>query len=148
MGIRSLVQLSFVAAALTLASSALADIPNPTTGTGGTTSSASASSAATTGGGGTSGNDPNCTVAQESIAGTNCMECDPTTTCGSLDSNTFHLACQASAHSAVYCDGPVRDQYSDGNVACAVTLPGGAAGGLAAVGAIMAAAAWMVRRRR
>ena len=140
MGIRSLVLLSFVAA-FSLASSARADVPNPTTGSGGSTSSSTAGA-----GGAASTYDPNCSAAAEAVAGTTCMACDPTSSCSGLGKD-FNLVCQSSAKAAVYCNGPSRNSYTDQNVACSVSVPGGAWSG-AAAGAFAAAVALMMRRRR
>ncbi len=154
MGIRFLVQLSFVTAALALAPIALADIPSPTGGSAGSSTTTGTGGAAGTGGT-ASAFDPNCNKAQEAIAGTTCTECntgngtgnsaDPA--CSTLDSS-YSMVCQSSAAVAVYCNGPVRDQPSDQNVSCSVPLPGAPARGLAAAGALVAAAAFMMRRRR
>jgi hypothetical protein len=156
MGIRSLVLLSFVAA-ITLTRSARADIPNPTTGSGSSTTSSSSGaggSTATTSGtggsnsGGFAGYDPNCTIAQESTAGSTCVECDPTgASCNALDS-TYNIVCLSAKNKAVYCDGPNGSKPSDQNVACSVALPGGVPGTFAAFGALAAACALLVRRKR
>ncbi len=99
-------------------------------------------------GGGTAVDDPDCTVAQESTAGSACVECDPTgASCGALDSSYVKI-CQSAANKAVYCNGPVREAPSDQNVACSVALPGGAAGGLAGCGVLVIAAAALLMRRR
>lgn len=147
MGIRSLVLLSIVATAFSLAPAARADVPNPTTGSGGSKSSSASSGQ----GGASNGYDPNCTIAEEQIEGTTCQSCDPTTSaCGNLGKD-YNPVCQASATFAVYCNGPKRTTPSDQNVSCAVSVPGHATG-LAAGGALAAFAALtalgMRRRRR
>jgi len=139
MGIRSLVLLSFVATVFSLAPSARADIPNPTGSGGGATS--------TGGTGGTSTGDPNCTIAVEQVAGSTCQTCDPGSSCGSLTKD-YNFVCQASAKVAVYCNGPKRTTPSDQNVACSVSVPGGALGGAAGCGSLAAAVALLMRRRR
>jgi len=145
MGSRSLVLLSIFAAAVSLAPSARADVPPADGGTTTTT---------TTGAGGaTSGNNLNCTIPEEQVAGTTCQECDPSGStaavgaCSALDS-TFNMVCQYSSSIQVWCNGPIRDVPQDQNVAsCAVAVPGGAWSGMAAC-AIAAAAALATRRRR
>ena len=141
MSIRSLVLLSFVAA-FSLAPSARADVPNPTTGSGGSTSSSTTAGA----GGAAAGYDPSCNAVSEAVAGSTCKACDPTSSC-SFGSD-YNLVCQSSAKAAVYCNGPKRTGYSDQNVACSVSMPGGSWGGAAVGGALAFAAAVMMRRRR
>jgi hypothetical protein len=143
MGFRSLVLLSVVVSAFSLAPSARA-------GTGGSTSSSTtatgAGGATTTGGGGAPGAGATCTVEQEMIAGTTCQECSGSA-CTALG-DTYSFVCQHTASVAVWCNGPVRTLPSDQNVAsCSVAAPGGALSGLAAC-AVAAAAALSMRRRR
>lgn len=141
MGFRSLVLFSIFAAAVSVAPSARADVPNPTTGSGGSTSSA------TTGAGGAASKyDPECSVDTEQVAGSTCQECDPTKGCSVP--KDYNLVCQRSATAAVYCNGPNRNQFSDSNVACSVALPGGSWSGAVAGGALAAAIAGLLRRRR
>jgi len=140
MGIRSLVLCSIAAAALSLASPALADVPNPTSGSGG--------SGTTTGAGG-SPFDPGCTVAREQTqaAGRTCQTCDRSTTACSNLGNDYHQVCLSSATVAVYCNGPLGQTPQDQNVACSVSRPG-AWSSFAAGGALAVAAALMMRRRK
>ncbi len=140
MAIRSFALLSIVATAFSFAASAHADVPNPTTGSGTTTTTTSSATTGAGGAGTTGVNDPDCTVAAEEIAGTTCQACDPTTSaCTSLGSD-YNFVCQNSATVAVWCNGPARTTPSDQNAACAVAVPGGAWSGMAAVGALAAAA--------
>jgi hypothetical protein len=117
MAIRSLALLSFVATAFCFAPSAHADVPNPTTGSGTTTTT----STSTTGAGGSTGtgtttNNPECTVAAQSIAGSTCQECNPTgSACSDLGSD-YNFACNASSTVAIWCNGPARETSSDQNV--------------------------------
>jgi hypothetical protein len=141
MAVRSLVLLSVVAAAFSFAPSAHADVPP---GTGGSTTT---TTTAATGAGGAT-NDTNCTVAEESIAGSTCQECNPTTSaCTSLGSD-YNFVCQSSGTVAVWCNGPIRNAPSDQNTSCSVSVPGAAWSGVAAACALMAAAALGLRRRR
>jgi MYXO-CTERM domain-containing protein len=146
MGIRSLVLLSFVVTAFSLASSARADVPP---GTGGSTS-------ATGSGTGGAATDPNCSIAVEMTAGSTCQLCSTgmgsapagTPACSSLDA-TYFEACAQSAALQVWCNGPQRLAPSDENVAkCSVSAAGGSWSHLWAAGALAAAAALGMRRRR
>jgi hypothetical protein len=149
MSLRSLVLLSVVATAFCAAPSALADIPNPTTGSGGSTSSSSTGTGGSTTGAGGSTANLSCNISQEETAGSTCQECGTGAkiSCSSLDSS-YSYACQQTPTVAVWCNGPVRDEPSDQNVACSVAVPGGAWSGLAAAGALAAAVAMQLRRRR
>ena len=143
MGFRSLVLLSVVAAAFSLAPSARA-------GTGGGTSSSTTAAGTggtpNAGGGGAPSAGASCTVDQEETAGTTCQECTGSA-CTALG-NTYSFVCQHTATVAVWCNGPIRTVPSDQNVAsCSVAVPGGEWSGLAAV-AVAAAALSMRRRRR
>jgi MYXO-CTERM domain-containing protein len=138
MGFRSLVLFPVIAAAFTLAPSALADVPPGTGGSHTTTTAAGAGGAAGT----------NCVVSVEMTAGRTCMQCDPTTNaCSSLGSD-YHMVCQSSATAAIYCNGPNGQVPMDQNVACSVSLPGGSWRGTVAGGVLVAAAAALLRRRR
>jgi len=135
MVIRSLVLLSFAAAAFSFTSSAGA------TGSGGSSTGTA---------GATSTDNPNCSVALDQVGGTTCKECDPTTSaCSSLGTD-YSFVCQSSTKTAVYCNGPNRASYADQNVACSVSVPGdGGAWSSAAAGCALAASlALMMRRRR
>ncbi len=125
MGFRSLVLVSIVAAVCSLAPSARADVP-PADG----------------------GDNQNCTIAEEMIAGTTCAMCNPSGSgCTNLG-NTYSYVCTYSATEQVWCNGPIRDTPSDQNVAsCSVAVPGGAWSGAAAC-AVAAAIALATRRRR
>jgi hypothetical protein len=138
---RSLVLLSLVATCLTFAPQARADIPPGTTSASG----ASSSGSTTSGGAGGAGNNPTCTIAQESIAGSTCTECDPSSNCKSVGSD-FNFVCQRTPNIQVWCNGPKRTTPSDSNVACSVSVPGGAWTG--AAGAALAVAASLLMRRR
>ncbi len=140
MSTRSLVLLSFAAAAFTFSSSfspcARADVPNPS----------SSSSGSTTGGTGGSKYAADCNVAAQSIAGTTCETC--TTNCGSLGSD-YNFVCDQSASTQVWCNGPARDVPSDQNVAgCSVSVPNGPLSGAALAGAVAAITGLFLRRRR
>ena len=139
MGIRSLLALSAVGVAISLAGSASADVPNPT-GSGGSTG-------ATTSASGPAG-DPNCTVAFQMTAGRTCQECDPTNgSCDNLD-NDYHQFCTRTANVAVWCNGPQPAVLPDKNVSCAVVSPGSWGGAAAGALALAAAAILTARRRR
>ena len=123
MGFRSLVLLSIVATAFSLAPSARADVPTD------------------------GGNNLDCTIQEEMVAGTTCAMCD-TSSCSALG-NTYNFVCSYSATQQIWCNGPVRDSPSDQNVAsCAVAVPGGAWSGVAACALVVGAALAMRRRRR
>jgi hypothetical protein len=155
--LRSLVLLSVVIAAFGVAPSALAGTGGSTTtttaaGTGGSTTATATGAggaAATTGAGGSSTGDLSCNVAQEEIAGTTCQECGAgaTVSCSNLGS-AYSFVCQQAATVAVWCNGPARDTPSDQNASCAVGVPGHTWSGLAAAGALAAAIAMQLRRRR
>jgi hypothetical protein len=144
MGSRSLVLFPVVAAGLTLASSAFADVMPP--GTGG--SSTTSSTAAGAGGSHGSTNDPNCVISVVQTAGKTCMECDPTGSACTALGKDYHQACQSAPNMAIWCNGPVGSTPMDQNVACSVSLPGGSWGGMAAGGLLVAAAAALLGRRR
>jgi hypothetical protein len=138
MGSRSLVLFPVIAAAFTLAPSALADVPP---GTGGSTTSSTAAGA-----GGSSAD--SCVISVVMTQGKTCMECDPTTSaCSGLGSD-YHMVCQSAANKAIYCNGPNGQAPMDQNVACSVSLPRGSWRGVAAGGLLAAAAAALLRRRR
>jgi hypothetical protein len=143
MGSRSLVLFPIVAAALTLTSSAFADVMPP--GTGGSTTSSTAAGA---GGSKGSTNDPNCVLSVVMTAGKTCMECDPTGSACTALGKDYHQACQSAPNMAIWCNGPIGNMPSDQNVACSVSLPGGSWRGMAACGALVAAAAALLQRRR
>jgi hypothetical protein len=156
MSTRSFVMLSFVATCFTFAPRAHADLPPATASATTTTASSTAtttttgaggSTSTTTGGAGGAKNDPTCTVAQESIDGTTCKECDPSSSCGSVGSD-YNLVCQRTASAQVWCNGPKRNSPSDQNVACAVAVPGGPWPGAVVAGALAVAAGLFLRRRR
>jgi hypothetical protein len=74
-----------------------------------------------------------------------CMECDPSSSCKSLGAE-FSMVCQRTPSIQVWCNGPKRTTTSDQNVACSVSVPGGAWTG--AVGAALAVAGALLVRRR
>ena len=131
MGTRSLALLSFIATAFTLAPSARADVPNPSTGSG--TSSGSTAT--------------DCTVDERQQQGRTCQTCNPATTCTTLGSDCS-MACEQSATVQVWCNGPNPNVAADQNVAgCSIVAPG-ACTGAAVGGALAVAAALLMRRRR
>jgi hypothetical protein len=141
MRIRSLVLSSLAAAACCLAPAVRAY------GAGGSGGSVASDAGLGTG---TGGGDPGCTVASEEQSGTTCVACDTSIgLCSEQLGSDYAYICKSTASAEIWCNGPARQQASDNNVACAVSVPGAAGDGVAAACALVAAALVVgVRRRR
>lgn len=105
-----------------------------------------------TGGSGGSGGttpDPNCTVAAKAQAGESCSECQTSggtdVACQDQLGSDFKYVCTRTAAVEVWCNGPSRSVTQ--SATCALGSSPAPLGG-AALGALVAAAALAMRRRR